>query len=85
MNMIWHDHVASDGPAVSFSRDRPFIDQDPGDLGLSKDRTTVFRARRDKVQGRINPDPAEAAQVSVGAHALIVAGAGDSGQARSCL
>jgi hypothetical protein len=69
MNVIWHDHIAADRPAVAIARGRPFIDQDFGYLTPSEDRATVVRARREKVHRRINPDPVEAAQMLVSLHA----------------
>jgi hypothetical protein len=36
MNVIWHDHIAPDCPAVAISRGRPFIDQDVGYLTPSE-------------------------------------------------
>jgi hypothetical protein len=71
MHVIRHDHIATDCPAVAATRHRPFSDQDFGYLTLSEDRATVVRACRDKVERRINPDPIEAAQMSVGGHALL--------------
>jgi hypothetical protein len=69
MNVIGHDHIATDCPAVAITRRRPFMDQDFGYLRSSEDCASVMRARSHKIDRRIDPDAVQAAQMSVEGHA----------------
>jgi hypothetical protein len=54
---------------VAITRRPPFIDQDFGNLWSSEHRASALRASSHKIDRRINPDPIETTQMSVGGHA----------------
>jgi hypothetical protein len=68
MNMIGHDYIPTHCPAVAVVRRPPFINQDLCYLRPGENCASVVRARRHKIDGRINPNPIESAQMSVGGH-----------------
>ena len=48
MNVIWHDDVTANSPAMPAMGHAPFVDQNFGDLVSRKDLSAIIGARCDK-------------------------------------
>jgi hypothetical protein len=48
MNVIWHDNVTANSPAMPAMGQAPFVDQNFSDFVSSEDLPAIIGARRDK-------------------------------------
>ena len=56
MNVIWHDDVTTNSPAMLAMGDASFVDQNFGDLVSSEDLPAIICAHCDKINWRIDPN-----------------------------
>jgi hypothetical protein len=65
MNVIGHDHVTTDRPAMAFTCGAPLLDKDLSDVGCGQNATPVKSTSREEVNGMIDPNPVEAPEVTM--------------------
>lgn len=65
MNMIRHDDIAPDHPAVAPARNAPFPNEDLGRLMAGKSRVATISACSDEVDWVVEPDPLQPGEMAV--------------------
>src|SRR5436189_6442692 len=78
MNVIGHDHITANGPAMATMCRAPFVDQNARDLVASENLSSIFCAHCHKINWSINPNAFQRPQMFV--HLALVAEGVDLGQ-----
>ena len=65
MDVVRHDNVATDSPAVTCSSSVPFINQNCGDIWRSQKVTAAKRAGRNKINRVLDPDSVQPVEVTM--------------------
>jgi len=68
MDMVGHDNIASDCPAVQLQRLCPFLDQDRDDFGVCQYGLPLMGAGGDVKDGLFDPHPCESFEMFVFDH-----------------
>jgi len=65
MDVVGHDNISTDRPAMTCSSGVPFIDQNCGDIWRSQNVTAAKRAGGNKINRLLDPDAVQPLEVTM--------------------